>query len=129
MLALLALAVVYGPGLGNGLVFDDSALTDDRVIGTYGSLFQLQPRLLSYGSFVWLQNLFSENWAVQRAFNVALHAATCMVLFFLLRELLALVPVGDDRITMIRHPHGRRRPLSPPPSSHCIQSPFMAWRT
>ncbi|MBK8665226.1 MAG: tetratricopeptide repeat protein [Burkholderiales bacterium] len=97
MLALLALAVVYGPGLGNGLVFDDSALTDDRVIGTYGSLFQLQPRLLSYGSFVWLQNLFSENWAVQRAFNVALHAATCMVLFFLLRELLALVPVGDDR--------------------------------
>ena len=97
VLLALALAAVYGFGLSNGLVFDDSALTDGRVFGSYGSLFQLQPRLLSYGSFVWLQKLFGESWAMQRGFNVALHAATCVVLFLLLRELLALKTADADR--------------------------------
>lgn len=95
LLTVLALAVVYGPGLGNGLVFDDSALTDGRIFDSYGSLLPLQPRLLSYGSFVWLQNLAGESWAIQRAFNVLLHGATCVVLFFFIRELLAL-PVSTD---------------------------------
>lgn len=97
LLTALALAVVYGPGLGNGLVFDDSALTDGHIFGPYGSLLPLQPRLLSYGSFVWLQNLVGESWAIQRGLNVLLHGSNCVVLFFFIRELLALpAATGSD---------------------------------
>ncbi len=97
LLVVLALAAVYGPGLGNGLVFDDSALTDGTIFGKYGSLLPLQPRLLSYGSFVWLQSMVGESWALQRALNVVLHGITCVALFLFIRELLALpARSGDD---------------------------------
>ncbi len=90
LLVVLVLAVVYGPGLDNDLVFDDSALTDGVIFGNYGSLLPLQPRLLSYGSFVWLQHLVGESWAAQRALNVLLHGASCVALILFIRELLAL---------------------------------------
>ena len=89
--ALLTAATlaVYVPGLSNGLVFDDARLTDGTVFGGYGSLLQLRPRLISYGSFVWLQSLFGEGWAVQRLFNVLLHLGVAGSLYLLFQDLLA----------------------------------------
>ena len=55
-LALLS-AVVYGLGLGNALIFDDARLTDGTLAQAYGGLWPLKQRLLSYGSFVWLDQL------------------------------------------------------------------------
>lgn len=88
---LLAAGVlcIYVPGLGNGLVFDDSRLTDGGVFGSYGSLLPLRQRMLSYGSFVWLSALPEFGWAAQRAFNVVLHLGTAAAIYLFFRELLA----------------------------------------
>ncbi|MDD2923803.1 MAG: tetratricopeptide repeat protein [Rhodoferax sp.] len=49
---------------------------------------QVKPRLLSYGSFVWIQDIFGEGWWKQRIFNIGLHIATAFVLYMLALELL-----------------------------------------
>ena len=54
----LAVLGIYLPGLRNELLFDDLRLSDGTIFGEYGSLLQFKQRLLSYGSFVWLQSLF-----------------------------------------------------------------------
>ena len=61
-LALLAAALmaIYLPGLGNALVFDDGYLADGELFAEYASAFQLRARMLSYGSFVWLQAIVGE---------------------------------------------------------------------
>ncbi len=94
---LVVLAGIYLPALNNPLIFDDGALTDGRIFGVYGSLVQWQPRALSYGSFVWVQALFGESWAVQRAFNLLVHVGVVLALWAFYREILrAIVPAEDD---------------------------------
>ena len=48
-----ALLLIYLPGLGNCLVYDDSYLTEG-LFDEYASMLQLRVRMLSYGSFVWI---------------------------------------------------------------------------
>lgn len=87
-LLIVATLAVYLPGLGNGLVFDDNRLTDGTIFGRYGSLFELRPRLLSYGSFVWIKALFGDEWWKQRLFNVLLHLGVAGGLYYFFRDLL-----------------------------------------
>lgn len=82
------IAVLYYFGLNNQLVLDDARLTDGTIFGSYGSLLQFKARLLSYGSFVWIQNIFGEGWWKQRIFNVGLHIATALTLYALVLDLL-----------------------------------------
>jgi protein O-mannosyl-transferase len=93
-LVLVALLVIYLPGLGNALVFDDGYLADGELFADYASAFQLRERILSYGSFVWLQAIFGEGWWKQRLFNLLLHCSVVVSLWALYRELLRHVEVA-----------------------------------
>lgn len=79
---------IYLPGWDNALLFDDLRLTDGSIFGAYGDLLTFKQRLLSYGSFVWLDALLGAGWWKQRLFNIALHLGTVAALYALLRELL-----------------------------------------
>ncbi|MFG0638827.1 tetratricopeptide repeat protein [Delftia sp. WSY_22] len=94
-LLLLAILGVYLPGLNNGLLFDDMRLTDGTIFGNYGSLLDFKQRTLSYGSFVWIEQIFGDGWWKQRVFNIALHLATVAALYALFKALL----------TQTRFPH------------------------
>jgi tetratricopeptide (TPR) repeat protein len=78
---------VYLIGLHNELLFDDLRLRD-TIFGNYGNLMEFKQRLLSYGSFVWIQQIFGEGWWKQRAFNLLLHGGVVGALFLLTRDLL-----------------------------------------
>lgn len=80
---------IYLPGWNNELLFDDRRLTDGSVFGVYGGLTEFKQRLLSYGSFVWVDALFGPGWGKQRLVNIALHLGTVAALYAFLRELLA----------------------------------------
>lgn len=96
-LALAAgIAVLYTFGINNQLVFDDGRLTDGTIFGEYGSLLQLKSRLLSYGSFVWIQDILGEGWWKQRIFNMGLHIATALALYALVLQLLQRTQWEDD---------------------------------
>jgi len=92
----LALALVYLPGLGNGLVFDDASL-NGTIFEQYASLLPLKVRTLSYGSFVWVQALLGEGWWKQRLVNLLIHAAVVAALWAFYREILRHVapPSGE----------------------------------
>lgn len=92
-----ATLALYLPSLGNGLVFDDARLTDGTIFGTYGGLFELRPRLLSYGSFVWVQSLFGDDWWKQRLVNVLLHVGVAGGLYALFVQLLQRTRFADDQ--------------------------------
>jgi protein O-mannosyl-transferase len=83
-----ATIAVYLPSLGNELVFDDRRLMDGTIFGTFGSLLDLRPRMLSYGSFVWVKSLFGDDWWKQRLVNVFLHLGVTSGLCFLFSQLL-----------------------------------------
>lgn len=87
-LGLLAalLAIVYWPSLSAPLIFDDALLASPEFWVDYGSITNLKVRTLSYGSFVWIQQIFGERWEVQRLFNVLIHALNCGLLFFFYRS-------------------------------------------
>ena len=87
-LVIAASLVIYLPGLGNALVFDDGYLADGELFAEYASAFQVRARMLSYGSFVWLQAIFGEGWWKQRIFNLLVHCAVVVALWALYRELL-----------------------------------------
>lgn len=97
-LVLAALLVIYLPGLGNALIYDDGYLADGELFADYRSAFDLRARMLSYGSFVWLQALVGEGWWKQRLFNVLLHGAVVLALWALYRQILRHIapPPGDD---------------------------------
>lgn len=82
------IAALYAFGLDNQLVFDDARLMDGTVFGQYGSLWQFKARLLSYGSFVWVQGILGDGWWKQRIVNIGLHVATALALYALVLELL-----------------------------------------
>ncbi|WP_027994377.1 tetratricopeptide repeat protein [Simplicispira psychrophila] len=80
---------IYLPGWNNQLLFDDQRLLDGSVFGVYGHLTEFKQRMLSYGSFVWIDALFGPDWGKQRLVNILLHLGTVAALYALLRELLA----------------------------------------
>lgn len=94
VLTLLA-ALVYGLGWGHGLVFDDDRLADGTIFNGYGALWPLKQRLLSYGSFVWLDQLAPGFLPLQRLFNLVLHLATAWVVYRLMRALMLRIESGD----------------------------------
>lgn len=95
---LLASLAIYLTGLDNTLVFDDRLLTDGRLSDEYGSLLELKPRMLSYGSFVWLQELFGQGWWKQRLINLAVHLAVVVSLWGFYREILRhIVPSEGEQ--------------------------------
>ena len=89
------IALLYSFGINNQLVFDDGRLTDGTIFGQYGSLVQLKARLLSYGSFVWIQAILGEGWWKQRVFNIALHIATALTLYAFVLQLLQRTQWGE----------------------------------
>lgn len=89
--AAVAVLCVYLPGLHHSLIFDDARLSDGTIFGQYGNLLELKPRMLSYGSFVWLQPLFGDGYVGQRIVNLLLHLGTCVAIFLLLKEILLSV--------------------------------------
>lgn len=93
-LVLVALLVIYLPGLGNALVFDDGYLADGELFADYASVLPLRERMLSYGSFVWLQAIFGEGWWKQRLLNLVLHCGVVVSLWGLYREVLRHVAVA-----------------------------------
>jgi len=86
---------IYLPGLNNELVFDDLRFKDNIFLH-YGSLLELKQRLLSYGSFVWVQQLFGEGWWKQRIINLLLHGGVVLALYGLMRELLQRAPFPES---------------------------------
>lgn len=99
LVGLLTVAV-YTLGLGNTLVFDDARLTDGTIYGgPYGGLLNFKQRMLSYGSFVWVNALAPDNIALQRAVNLALHLATVAALYALFGRLLRLIQPNTPEAT------------------------------
>lgn len=95
--ALLAgISAIYFPGLGNGPIFDDYLIESGELAQKYGGLFELRQRMLSYGSFVWLEGLFGEGWWKQRLFNLLIHFGVAMSLLGLFRLLVARVRWPDE---------------------------------
>lgn len=85
---LLAVLGIYLPGLDNELIFDDLRLTEGTIFGHYGGLLDFKQRMLSYGSFVWVDALIGPGWWKQRLINIALHLGTVAGLYALLQDLL-----------------------------------------
>lgn len=86
---VLAVLGIYLPGIQNELLFDDLRLSDGTIFGEYGSLLQFKQRMLSYGSFVWLQSLAGDGWWKQRLVNMILHLGVVAALFAFLHTLLS----------------------------------------
>jgi tetratricopeptide (TPR) repeat protein len=95
--AVLAVAIgIYLPGLANLPVFDDAFYTDGLLKSRFSEL-QLRPRMLSYGTFVWLDALFGEGIWKQRIANLAIHVAVVAALWTFYREILrAVTPPQPD---------------------------------
>ena len=61
-LVLCGVLVIYVPSWNYELVFDDLRLTEDVIFGVYGNLLSFKQRMLSYGSFVWVNDWFGDGW-------------------------------------------------------------------
>lgn len=90
-ITFLALLVVYLPSLHNTPVFDDRLLTSGDLFSQYGSLLELRPRMLSYGSFVWVQDIFGQGWWKQRLVNLLIHMCVVVALWAFYREITRFV--------------------------------------
>jgi hypothetical protein len=90
--------LVYAMGMQNALIFDDDRLTDGTVFGQYGSLLQAKVRMLSYGSFNWVQALAGKGIAVQRVVNVLLHLGTCWAIYQLFALLLPRIAYAEKTL-------------------------------
>jgi len=111
-LLLAATLGLYLPFLHNALLFDDLPLLAQRhVFQDYGGLFDFKQRMLSYGSFVWIEQLMGESWPAQRAVNLALHLAVAGALYALLARLFALTPFPEDMAVQPRFAASRRAAL------------------
>jgi len=105
--AVLTLAVlgIYLPGVHNQFIFDDLRLSDGTIFGEYGSLLHFKQRMLSYGSFVWVQELFGDGGWKQRLVNLVLHLGVLATLYALLGALLRTTPFPQE---FEEHPHFAR---------------------
>lgn len=97
-LVALALLAIYLPALSNPPIFDDRLLSSGELFNQYGVLSELKPRLLSYGSFIWLQELFGQGWWKHRLVNLLIHGGVILALWGFYRQLTAVVatPANDD---------------------------------
>ncbi len=89
--AIAAIVIaIYLPGLGNLPVFDDSFYIDGQLKSRYSEL-QLRPRVLSYGTFLWIDALFGDALWKQRVFNLLIHIGVVAALWVFYREILRSV--------------------------------------
>lgn len=96
LVVVAAVLAIYLPGLDHALLFDDLALTDGTIFGNYGNLLAFKQRLLSYGSFVWVDGLVGTGWWKQRLVNIAWHLGTVAMLYALVRDLLVRTRFPED---------------------------------
>lgn len=87
---------IYLPGIQNELVFDDELLSSGQIWRDYGSLAAIKQRLLSYGSFVWIDALIGEGWWKQRVVNLLIHVGVVAGLLALHLRLMAQVRWPDE---------------------------------
>ncbi len=106
---LAALLLIYLPGLGNELVFDDNYLIAG-LFDRYRSILDVRERMLSYGSFVWLQALAGEGWWKQRTANLAIHIGVVAALWALYREILRAIAQPADAAGIAAPPSYDRSP-------------------
>jgi tetratricopeptide (TPR) repeat protein len=85
---LLGVLVIYLPSLGNTPVFDDAYLTEGDLFSLYRTWDVPRTRMLSYGTFVWIQALVGDGWWKQRLVNVLLHGGVVLALFAFWRAIL-----------------------------------------
>ncbi|HMA09026.1 MAG TPA: hypothetical protein VKP68_14230, partial [Ramlibacter sp.] len=97
LLLVAATIAIYFPSLGNELVFDDRRLTDGSIFGVFGNILELRPRMLSFGSFVWLKSLVGDSWRAQRLVNVILHVGVALGLYGLFTQLLSCQRFSQER--------------------------------
>ena len=95
-IVLAAVLIIYLPGLGNQPVFDDEALANGRLFADYASFRELRARMLSYGSFVWVRELFGEGWWKQRVVSLLLHVGVVVALWAFYREILRHIEPAAD---------------------------------
>ncbi len=96
VLVVVALLAIYLPTLSNPPVFDDRLLSSGDLFVQYGSMSELKPRFLSYGSFVWLRDLFGEGWWKQRFINLLVHCGVVLALWGFYRQLAAAIAAPEN---------------------------------
>jgi len=85
-IAVVAIAI-YSPGLGNLPVFDDAFYTEGALKARFSGPY-LWTRLVSYGTFMWIDSLFGEAIWKQRIANLAIHLGVVVALWVFYREVL-----------------------------------------
>lgn len=93
-----ALLIIYLPGLGNALLFDDETLSSGRLFVEYRSFLDLRVRMFSYGTFVWLHELAGDAWWVQRVANLAIHGLVVAALWGFYREILRRIEPAAENL-------------------------------
>lgn len=96
LILLLAVLGVYVPGLSNELLFDDIRLTEGTIFGNYGSLLEFKQRMVSYGSFVWVDQIAGAGWWKQRIVNIALHLGVVAAMYAFFKVLTASTRFPQD---------------------------------
>lgn len=96
LIVLLAVLGVYLPALNNELLFDDLRLTEGSIFGVYGSLLDVKQRMISYGSFVWIEQVFGSGWWKQRMVNIVLHLGVVAAMYGLFKALLSQTRFPQD---------------------------------
>lgn len=94
-LLCLTVFALYSLGYTNKLIFDDVQL-EGNIAQNYVSFFQIKPRILSYGSFNWLDSMFGGGVRVQRAVNVVLHLCVCWSIYRLFALLIPFSTPGTE---------------------------------
>lgn len=85
---LTGIAMIYGSGLRNGYIFDDMRLVDGTIVLTKSYSLSFSFRSLWNASYPWIHQVFGDDIAWQRGFNIVLHATNALMLWFLTRRLL-----------------------------------------
>lgn len=96
LILLLAVLGVYLPGLNNELLFDDLRLTEGSIFGVYGNLLDVKQRMISYGSFVWVEHFVGAGWWKQRIVNLVLHLGVVAAVYVFFKALLASTRFPQD---------------------------------
>jgi hypothetical protein len=101
-LAIVAAAIVaYAPSINNGFIADDYMILRriDLIKADAFYLLAVVPenfRLTTYAVFAALRSAFGYNYAAYYVFNILLHAANCLLLYSLVREVTA-----DVRLSIV----------------------------
>lgn len=95
ILLSVLLLLLYGTGIHHALVFDDVRLMDGSLFKQYKEL-SMDVRILSYGSFVWVQDLLGEGWWKQRWVNLTFHVGTVWLVYGLCKTLLENTTFPED---------------------------------